>query len=62
VDLVADAAGVDAVDLDPLYSSVDPDALDSLLGPGVHVAFRYAGFEVTVHGDSRRVTVTAAEA
>lgn len=49
--------------LDPLYSAVDPDALDCIFGAtgpgeartGCRVTFDYHGHEVTVHGD--RVTV-----
>ncbi|PSP78628.1 hypothetical protein BRC81_07350 [Halobacteriales archaeon QS_1_68_20] len=55
---VADAEGVDPVDLDrPLYDAVDPDALDALFrtdvadGVDCHVQFRYYGYEITVHGD-----------
>ncbi|AHG04218.1 hypothetical protein HALDL1_11885 [Halobacterium sp. DL1] len=56
VDAVAAETGVDAVDLDPLYDVVDPDALNSLfhsrpsvnsLGTGA-VRFTYHGFEVHV--------------
>ena len=32
IEAVADAKGVDPLDLPPLYDSVDPDALDSLFG------------------------------
>lgn len=53
---VAAREGVDPLDLDePLYGSVDPDALESLLasGSGVTVRFTYAGYDVTVSGDGR---------
>lgn len=32
VEAVADAKGVDPLDLDPLYDTIDPDALDSIFG------------------------------
>lgn len=51
LDAVATRAEVDPLDLPPLYHSVDPDALVSLLessNASVTVAFRYAGYEVTV--------------
>ncbi|RDI71819.1 HalOD1 output domain-containing protein [Halopelagius longus] len=65
VKTVADAEGVEPTALRPLYSAVDPDALDSLFesegGPafGGEVQFQYHGYEVCVHGDGR-VTLTPA--
>ncbi len=57
---VADAEGVDPVDLDrPLYEAVDPEALDSLFRSSGrreldgHVRFEYYGYEITVYGDGR---------
>lgn len=53
---VASREGVDPLDLDePLYASVDPDALESLLASGsdVTVRFSYAGYDVTASGDGR---------
>jgi len=60
---ISDGTGVDPLDLDPLYDSLDPDALertvDSTIGetadPG-EVTFTHAGCEVTVH-DDRRIVV-----
>lgn len=54
--VVGVADEVDPVDLPPLYSVVDPDALDALFsstsggrsGFDGSVTFQYAGFEVTV--------------
>ena len=42
--------------LDPLYTAIDPDALDMLCGtddsnPETRVVFPYNGCEVTVHGE-----------
>jgi hypothetical protein len=61
IDLIADLEGVDPVDLSPpLYSVVDPDALDALFHssndnsaqtPG-HVYFEYCGYEIRVQSDN----------
>jgi acetyl-CoA acetyltransferase len=52
---VADAAGVETTELDPLYNSgVDPDALNTLFESGTEEArltFDYAGYRVRVTGD-----------
>lgn len=53
---VADAAGVDPLDLDPLYDVVDPEVVETLLetpsvSPESSIRFTYAGFEVTVEGE-----------
>lgn len=56
---VAQHTGTDPISLEPLYTAVDPDALDALFGfgrPGVdrsstRVTFTYCGCEVTVSGD-----------
>lgn len=47
---IAERADVNLADLPPLYESFDPEALDRLIqGQGsCHVAFVYAGYEVTV--------------
>ncbi|QLH84437.1 HalOD1 output domain-containing protein [Halosimplex pelagicum] len=47
---VAAATGRTVVDLDPLYETVDTDALDELFegSARARVSFRYAGCEVTV--------------
>lgn len=59
VENVARRAGVDEIDLPPLYDAIDPDALDALFDHrgkrpsevGPCVIFPYAGFEVTVEHD-----------
>lgn len=57
VEEVAAREGTAPTDLAPLYDSIDPEALDSLVGgSGSHssvsrLAFTYCGYEVTVHGD-----------
>lgn len=58
VDAVAEAASVDATDLPPIHSAIDPDALDALLSSATandescRLAFRYDGYDVSVfeHG------------
>jgi hypothetical protein len=50
---VADATGTDALELPPLYGTVDPDALDALVEGTANgeVSFVYANQEVTVTTD-----------
>lgn len=50
---VANAHGVDPVDLAPLYETIDPEALDDLFRSGCDgsITFTYEGHEVEVHGD-----------
>lgn len=58
VHTVAEARGIDALELDPLYDVIDPDALNRLTNQTsefVTVQFRYAGCEVTVHCDGEVV-------
>jgi len=53
---VAEAKGVDALELDPLYGTIDSDALDAAvrsMGTEGSVRFEYEGFVVTVSGDGR---------
>lgn len=54
VSAVAERKGVDPIELEPLYSVVDPDALDTIVGSGgesVELSFDYAGYRVTVEPD-----------
>ena len=57
VGIIADLEGVDSTELTPpLYSVIDPDALESLFAstddPAAgHVAFRYHGYDVRVASD-----------
>lgn len=67
VDRVAEQRDVDPVELaPPLYSVVDPDALNTLVSTGGHartegrVEFTYCGCHVSVRFDGQ-VTVTAAD-
>lgn len=54
VSAVAEAEGVDPVDLPALYETIDPEALNDLFlsdpGTAITVEFRYAGYSVTVRG------------
>lgn len=59
VSLVADAEDVRPIDLEPLHSTIDPDALDQLFVPtnggdertDGYIAFVFEGYHVTVYGD-----------
>lgn len=55
VDVVAAVENVPARRLEPLYDTVDPDALDALVADEtpVEVSFEYEGHTVVVHGDGR---------
>lgn len=60
VDAVATAAGVDPLDLPPLYEMVDPDAVDRLFGHPAEAAeteallsFRFDTWNVFVRADGR---------
>lgn len=60
IDLIADLQGVDPVELTPpLYSVIDPDALDALFHSSTgdasqtsgHVDFEYCGYEIRIQSD-----------
>ena len=60
VALVATVLGEEPEHLDPLYSSIDVDALEELFPESTNtpqgwgrVSFNYEGFEVTVFGDGK---------
>jgi hypothetical protein len=63
VGALARTAGCDPLDLEPLYDSVDPDALDALVGrspaAGTRDGVRGGWAAVTVRVGDRRVTVDA---
>lgn len=68
LETLAAATGADELDLSPLYESVDPDALDKLVGRQLggravgptEVAFRHEGFDVVVgSGGTVRLSPTA---
>ena len=50
---VAEANGVDQTELEPLYQTIDPEALDALFKPGVEgtIKFSYGDHDVVVRGD-----------
>ncbi|WP_224270901.1 HalOD1 output domain-containing protein [Haloprofundus salinisoli] len=53
---VADARNADPLELDPLYDTIDPDALDAIFSssdsahPSVELEFDIGGCHVTVRG------------
>ena len=60
---IAAVKGVEPTDVDPLYDSIDPSALDAIFGgtteareSDIRVSFRVDDLEIEVSGD-RRVTV-----
>jgi len=52
---LADVMGVDPAELDPLYSAIDPDALDQFVHVhnrtrgDIHVTFTHENHSITVH-------------
>lgn len=65
---VAAAKDVDPLDLEPLYTVVDPDALNNLFRPTIgssptdlELHFTMADCEVVVHGDGEVVVSPTAE-
>lgn len=54
---VADVEDVGPTDLDPLYETIDPEALDTLFKPDVggRIEFTYEGHDVVVHADGDAV-------
>lgn len=59
---VATATGKDPTSLDPLYESVDPDALDTLLTESDRIAveLEFDAHSVTVHNDGTVLVQSAA--
>ncbi len=55
ISTLADVMSVDPVELDPLYSTIDPDALDQFVyvhnrtSGDIHVTFTHEGYSITVH-------------
>lgn len=67
VTAVAEAKGVDPLDLEPLYTDIDADALNQLFRPSVgspptsmEVRFPMAGCQVVVHADGEVVVTRPA--
>jgi len=59
IEAIAETAGVDPLELPPLYEAIDPEALDTLIAgseanqsasPDI-IEFAYADYTVTVYGD-----------
>ena len=68
VTAVAEAKGVDPLDLKPLYDVIDPDALNRMFRPSagsppavMELSFSMAGCKVVVHGDGEVVVTPPAE-
>lgn len=64
---VAEAKGVDPLDLEPLYESVDPDALNAMFHPSgtppsasMEIRFSMADCDVVVRGDGEVVVTPVA--
>lgn len=65
---VANAEDVSPLDLPPLYSAIDPDALDAFVGsvsstrgePDLSITFPYSNYDVTVTGTGS-ISLTKAE-
>ncbi|MBX0298202.1 HalOD1 output domain-containing protein [Haloarcula nitratireducens] len=63
IEAVANQEGVDATELPPLSTVIDPDALDNLFTystdefphPEGRVVFPYCGYTITVHSDGQIV-------
>ena len=63
VEAVANREGVDATELPPLGSVIDPDALNSLFAYSAdefphstgYVRFQYCGYRIVVHSDGEVV-------
>lgn len=68
VTAVANAEDVSPLDLPPLYSAIDPDALDAFVGsvsstrgePDLSITFPYNNYDVTVTGTGS-ISLTKAE-
>ncbi|ADD06091.1 uncharacterized protein Nmag_2531 [Natrialba magadii ATCC 43099] len=65
VEAVAEAVGVDATALPPLYERVDPDALDAVFAPTAtgaprtgEIQFSYSEYVVTVGCDGDEIAIT----
>lgn len=65
VDLLASITGDETTELDPLYGTIDPDALeavcDSFAGENDRVSFVHAGCNVTVRSDGTVIAVRCDE-
>lgn len=61
VTAVSSVSGTGSTDLDPLYTAIDPDALDAIFAPDApghgtsegRVTFTYAGYRIVVKANGR---------
>lgn len=64
IEATSEAVNADPTSLDPLFSAIDPDALNDLFNPGhsgqPQVEFRYNGCDVHVNSDREIVIRTQA--
>lgn len=63
ISTLAAVSGTDPRESEPLYATVDPDALDSLVstaGDDIRIAFEHAGYHVVVDG-TREITVAESD-
>lgn len=53
IQTVAETTSTDPLELPPLYDTIDPDALDSLVEDMTTgtISFNYTGLDITVHSD-----------
>ncbi|QSG03303.1 HalOD1 output domain-containing protein [Natranaeroarchaeum sulfidigenes] len=64
IDVVASLRDVDQTTLEPLYNTVDPEALGSLCTStdcSLRISFQYEGYAVTISGDGRIKLVETSE-
>ncbi|ADB62252.1 hypothetical protein Htur_3389 [Haloterrigena turkmenica DSM 5511] len=60
IELVADASGIDPLELDPLYNVIDPEVIDSLSSSTgfSSLEFEYAGHTVVVDGTGNEIEIS----
>lgn len=65
IDAVATHKKVDAIDLDPLYEEIDPDAVNALFRPengqNARIVFEYCGCMVTARANGEIIIRKAKE-
>lgn len=61
IELVADATGVDPIELDPLYNAIEPEAIDSLCASSRgfrSLSFEYAGHTVSIEQSGETLEIS----
>ncbi|NUB89693.1 hypothetical protein HTZ84_19615 [Haloterrigena sp. SYSU A558-1] len=60
IELVADASGIDPIELDPLYNVIDPEVIDTLSSSSgfSSLEFEYAGHTVVVDGTGNGIEIS----